>query len=597
MEGMKLDQLELDFDNNKGDLQSASRSGQFVNFQMNFNSFGGGHSMGPVMGIPTGSLDEYFKCPIDVPFCERQACVNPSFDNLGTSQNAFACYSQPGCCFDQTLFQYRVAFGEKFYQSVPVCYRAIDNQLFSQLAQQMSMNGQFQPAFVQPVVDQVQKLMANPYMSLQVRTFQGCSARHGTPEQYNFIQRVGGGNYMVMSFVTDEQKYNDFISTLSQSCGWSGINADECVLRGCCWNDASNSCENPLGEVTPDRVQNAIQYMTYKEAFGKDNTQKSGPQIPSFPSVPFSGGAPPMFGSEPSPGGAAPPFGRRKRRSFNNLLGMMGMGNMGQMGNMGPMGNMGLMPNMAMGGMPGGLFTNPTLGEKEVCPATNIARNCMVPSTINQNDMMQKMLLERHCKAKNCCWDNDRYQKSLMMSAGGGNGASESFFCPWAVKDFSMYNMPSLAYSLRGCCDYSPCVERTGRDGTHIPGVQKQPRGPIGPITPGWTPWGAWTECNPSCGSGTQQRVRQCPGGACEGAETEEQDCFTNCDPIVWSNWNSYGCSRTCGGGYEILYRTCVSGPCPQQQEIKHNQPCNTDVPCGWQTNFNTGNNWFNSIG
>jgi len=116
MAGMELENLEHDFDKDKGDLQSASRSASFVGFQMNFNNFGGGGGAMPVMGMSMGSIDKYFKCPIDVPFCERQACVDPAVDNLGTSQNAFACYSQPGCCFDQNLFQYRVAFGPSFYQ-------------------------------------------------------------------------------------------------------------------------------------------------------------------------------------------------------------------------------------------------------------------------------------------------------------------------------------------------------------------------------------------------------------------------------------------------------------------------------------------------
>ena len=57
--------------------------------------------------------------------------------------------------------------------SVPVCYRAIDNQLFNQLARQVSTNGQFLPSFVQPLVDQVITLMQNPMMSMSARQFQG----------------------------------------------------------------------------------------------------------------------------------------------------------------------------------------------------------------------------------------------------------------------------------------------------------------------------------------------------------------------------------------------------------------------------------------
>ena len=67
------------------------------------------------------------------------------------------------------------------------------------------------------------------------------------------------------------------------------------------------------------------------------------------------------------------------------------MSNMNQMmGNM--MGGMAGMAGANM--MSGGLFGQRTIGQNEVCPATNIAKNCMAPSAIKSFDMMQKMLLE-----------------------------------------------------------------------------------------------------------------------------------------------------------------------------------------------------------
>ena len=35
----------------------------------------------------------------------------------GDDSNAYNCYSQPGCCFDQDLFLYRQMFGSDFYKS------------------------------------------------------------------------------------------------------------------------------------------------------------------------------------------------------------------------------------------------------------------------------------------------------------------------------------------------------------------------------------------------------------------------------------------------------------------------------------------------
>lgn len=599
MAGMAIPELQSEFGANKQALQSAGQSDNMRSFNLNFATFGAMGGMMPGMNMMAAmpNANNFFTCPIDVPFCERTACVDPQFDNMNTSKFAHACYSQPGCCFDATLYQYRVAFGDQFYQSVPTCFRAIDNQLFNQLAAQTTNYGQFQPAFVQPLVDQVLQLMDNDFMKMSVRQFQGCSARHGTPDSYNFIQRVGSGNYMVMSFVTDEAKYNDFVSTLTQSCGWNGITENECVLRGCCWNDASNSCENPLGNnITNERINSAIQYMLFKQSFGGS----SGGGVAS------TGGTPPIAAnSAPVPigGGAPPPFagllGRKRREasedeSRSGLLSMMMGGNMGGnlMGGMGGFGGMaGMMGGMAgmMGGTTGGggVFGGRTIGQNEMCPATQVARNCMSPSTINSFDIMQKMLLERHCAAKECCWDNDRYQKSMFIQ-NSGQTASTNLLCPWHAPDYSMYNMPSLAYSLRGCCDYSPCVERTGRDGTHIPKAPTAPQGggfPSGgqrSSEPMWSNWGAWSACSQSCDNGLKTRMRTCPvEDACMGQNFEEQTCFTNCDPVVWTTWNTYGCSKTCGGGYETIYRSCISGPCPTPQEVRHNQPCNTEISCG----------------
>ena len=56
--------------------------------------------------------DQYFTCPIDVPFCARKACT-AHFDN---EANAYTCYSEPGCCFDQNLYLHKQMFGETFYQ-------------------------------------------------------------------------------------------------------------------------------------------------------------------------------------------------------------------------------------------------------------------------------------------------------------------------------------------------------------------------------------------------------------------------------------------------------------------------------------------------
>ena len=47
--------------------------------------------------------------------------------------------------------------------SVPVCYRAVDNPLFDQLAEQVTSQGeQFNPAYIAPIVNKVTSFMGSP---------------------------------------------------------------------------------------------------------------------------------------------------------------------------------------------------------------------------------------------------------------------------------------------------------------------------------------------------------------------------------------------------------------------------------------------------
>ena len=84
-------------------------------------------SMSPGGLFGNSLTQNYFQCPLDVPFCARQECSGKSkaiFENFkemqnsgGDDANAYNCYSQPGCCFDQDLFLYRQMFGSDFYKS------------------------------------------------------------------------------------------------------------------------------------------------------------------------------------------------------------------------------------------------------------------------------------------------------------------------------------------------------------------------------------------------------------------------------------------------------------------------------------------------
>jgi len=103
--------------------------------------------------------------------------------------------------------------------------------------------------------------------------------------------------------------------------------------------------------------------------------------------------------------------------------------------------------------------------------------------------------------------------------------------------------------------------------------------------------WSPWSTCSASCGCGTQQRTRTTlipaanGGKPCESC-TEFQPCNTQkctkeCKVSEWKDWGS--CSKKCGGGLRIRYRTITQFPglfsgsfCPPLIDI---EPCNTE-PC-----------------
>ncbi|XP_061197855.1 SCO-spondin-like isoform X2 [Saccostrea echinata] len=93
------------------------------------------------------------------------------------------------------------------------------------------------------------------------------------------------------------------------------------------------------------------------------------------------------------------------------------------------------------------------------------------------------------------------------------------------------------------------------------------------PVDGQWGDWTAWRDCSVSCGSGYQQRIRNCTnpspqngGLQCRGTNAETQTCNSSPCPIhggfsSWNNWSS--CSKSCGLGSKSRGRSC-SNPTPQ---------------------------------
>ncbi|XP_076800719.1 uncharacterized protein LOC143445480 isoform X3 [Clavelina lepadiformis] len=105
--------------------------------------------------------------------------------------------------------------------------------------------------------------------------------------------------------------------------------------------------------------------------------------------------------------------------------------------------------------------------------------------------------------------------------------------------------------------------------------------------------WSNWSDCNATCGNGTQTRTLKCEvENKCRTNPnfntTEQQNCFIKpCES--WSTWSSWSnCSATCGTGTKLRIRTCSDGEaggkmCPglDIEEIA----CASDTPCSsWST-------------
>lgn len=240
-------------------------------------------SMSPGGLFGNSMTQSYFQCPLDVPFCARQACSG------GDDFNAYNCYSQPGCCFDQDLFLYRQMFGSDFYKSVPVCYQAVDNPLFSQLSDRIiQQDGYFNPAFIRPIVGKVLSFISQPTTYQLLKNFMKC-VPDNQYQRLNLVNQLSlnhpSNKKMIDSILYGlfgESALDQFFDLLSPSCGWSEMNEHECVMSGCCWT--AGKCSKSLDPMalTSDQVTAALKYVQYKAMYSNGNGARQGWLTGSF---------------------------------------------------------------------------------------------------------------------------------------------------------------------------------------------------------------------------------------------------------------------------------------------------------------------------
>ncbi|XP_027058955.1 A disintegrin and metalloproteinase with thrombospondin motifs adt-1-like isoform X3 [Pocillopora damicornis] len=87
----------------------------------------------------------------------------------------------------------------------------------------------------------------------------------------------------------------------------------------------------------------------------------------------------------------------------------------------------------------------------------------------------------------------------------------------------------------------------------------------------GWSVWSEWNSCSKSCGTGLQERSRNCTqpapmhnGKPCEGEPWENRPCNVHACPVDggWSSWSLWSrCDRVCGEGKRQRLRSCTNPP------------------------------------
>lgn len=230
-----------------------------------FNMFNADQSFGQrqesvipyeMMSLQGRMSAQFINCPVNVPFCQRQACTS----SIGNpQQNALECYRIAGCCFDNNLFVYKSAFGGGFFPA-PVCYRAIRTPIFHALAEQITMTSEFLPNFLIPIADKVDAFIGDENrFNLMLEYHQCLSGAKMAPSRLrleSFLTQVWPGYIWMRMRPQGDTFLEALVDTLSQTCGWDDITSRECMMIGCCWSGLKTRCTHPtdLTKIQPQKL-------------------------------------------------------------------------------------------------------------------------------------------------------------------------------------------------------------------------------------------------------------------------------------------------------------------------------------------------------
>ena len=118
------------------------------------------------------------------------------------------------------------------------------------------------------------------------------------------------------------------------------------------------------------------------------------------------------------------------------------------------------------------------------------------------------------------------------------------------------------------------------------------------PVDCQWSPWTKQGDCSRSCGNGaqvfTRTKFHATDGGQnCVGRTTKTELCYIQDCPVVvdcqWSEWQYGPCSKTCGKGVKVIFRTekvkSLNGGRPCFGDGTKTELCNIQgcpIDCQW---------------
>lgn len=563
-------------------------------------------------------IADMLKAPIDIPYCERQACSADS--NL--EYDIMSCIEVPGCYYDYELSTMRRNYGARVAPGVPLCYMVIKNEKFQYLAEKQiqsqaaqgddeTWNGLFTNCFLMKnhaeiimepnsgciILDMLELLGAKPknagwegITELECLYIGACwdaqRSRCAYPgkihepiipslETNSIISNDVYGQSLCHEFDTDNSDPQYLLSGY-HTCKISGCSVDAEITQNTIlywlyqYISSDKVPQNVKGSAWMKVLRGEIQASNYKHQieelienqahhFGSGQDHSLGLMyLQRYDSYAASSSSTNQQG-----GNSRHLFGNHIPDVSNGfmLVGGAGLGASGSTDSLesflytqNNFGSTGGLGQL-LGGSAGGSY-NYFGGFAPECTYTNAFHQMFSGSLSGLSKAAS------HCCKRNYCFNpKSEYHSYSGVSSYWGFWESWSS-CTKTCNGGTRTRSRSCVrtYRNKACTD----------DGQETTQTEPCNSGQC----PYFDNWSAWSTCSASCDLGQRRRTRVCSvEGSCEGDSVEYKECNRGSCPSYtqWAAWST--CSATCGSGTRTRSRQCIRGAC-RNSDMNEVQDC-----------------------